>query len=100
MTRADVVRYAFIVRDLHPLLLAGLPAHVKRVRLSRAPWKGGAFPVGASPTRQPLQPEATGAAMEAATIPARARACGGDRPSIAMLFGFVGTIPARAGETH
>src|SRR6266478_9720658 len=24
---ADVVRYSFIVRDLHPLLLAGLPAH-------------------------------------------------------------------------
>jgi hypothetical protein len=23
----DVVRYSFIVRDLHPLLLAGLPAH-------------------------------------------------------------------------
>jgi hypothetical protein len=30
----------------------------------RAPCKGGAFPVGASPTRQPLQPEATGAVME------------------------------------
>ena len=27
--------------------------------------KGGAFPVGASPTRQPLQPEATGATVEA-----------------------------------
>ena len=25
--RADVGRYSFIVRDLHPLLLAGLPAH-------------------------------------------------------------------------
>jgi hypothetical protein len=25
--RADVDRYSFIVRDLHPLLLAGLPAH-------------------------------------------------------------------------
>ena len=24
---ADVVRYTFIVRDSHPLLLAGLPAH-------------------------------------------------------------------------
>ncbi len=24
---ADVVRYSFIVGDLHPLLLAGLPAH-------------------------------------------------------------------------
>jgi hypothetical protein len=23
----DVVRYSFIVRDLHPLLFAGLPAH-------------------------------------------------------------------------
>jgi len=30
----------------------------------RAPCKGGAFPVGESPTRQPLQPEATGATME------------------------------------
>ena len=30
----------------------------------RAPWKGGAFPVGESPTRQPLQPEATGATVE------------------------------------
>jgi hypothetical protein len=35
------------------------------VRNARAPWKGGAFPAGASPARQPLQPEATGAAMEA-----------------------------------
>lgn len=26
--RADVVRYSFIVGDLHPLLLAGLPAHL------------------------------------------------------------------------
>src|SRR5216683_2208003 len=25
---ADVVRYSFIARDLHPLLLAGLPAHL------------------------------------------------------------------------
>jgi len=25
---ADVVRYSFIVGDLHPLLLAGLPAHL------------------------------------------------------------------------
>jgi hypothetical protein len=33
-------------------------------RFWRAPCKGGAFPVGASPTRQPLQPEATGATME------------------------------------
>jgi hypothetical protein len=30
----------------------------------RAPCKGGAFPVGASPTRQPHQPEAIGAVME------------------------------------
>src|SRR5258708_39729569 len=29
-----------------------------------APCKGGAFPVGASPTRHPLQPEATGAIVE------------------------------------
>lgn len=34
-------------------------------RLWRAPCKGGAFPVGANPTRQPLQPEATGANVEA-----------------------------------
>jgi hypothetical protein len=26
-SRGDVGRYSFIVRDLHPLLLAGLPAH-------------------------------------------------------------------------
>ena len=25
---ADVVRYSFIAGDLHPLLLAGLPAHL------------------------------------------------------------------------
>ncbi len=25
---ADVVRYSFIAEDLHPLLLAGLPAHL------------------------------------------------------------------------
>ena len=30
----------------------------------RAPCKGGASPVGANPTRQSLQPEATGATME------------------------------------
>ncbi|CAN7493688.1 hypothetical protein LJR034_003281 [Caballeronia sp. LjRoot34] len=30
----------------------------------RAPCKGGAFPVDESPTRQPLQPEATGAIVE------------------------------------
>src|ERR1700736_5722017 len=33
-------------------------------RLSTCAVKGGVFPVGASPTRQPLQPEATGAGME------------------------------------
>ena len=27
--RADVVRYSFIVADLHHLLLAGLPAHLR-----------------------------------------------------------------------
>jgi hypothetical protein len=26
---ADVVRYSFIVMDFHPLLLAGLPAHIR-----------------------------------------------------------------------
>jgi hypothetical protein len=30
----------------------------------RAPCKGGAFPAGVSPARQPLQPEATGAIVE------------------------------------
>jgi hypothetical protein len=35
------------------------------VRFWRAPCKGGALPVGESPTRQPLQPEATGATVEA-----------------------------------
>jgi hypothetical protein len=34
------------------------------VRYGCAPWEGGAFPVGASPTRPSLQPEATGAVME------------------------------------
>src|SRR5256884_9984334 len=34
------------------------------VRFWRAPCKGGAFPVGASPTRQSLQPEAIGAVVE------------------------------------
>ena len=29
---ADVDRYSFIVRDLHPLLLAGLPAHANDFR--------------------------------------------------------------------
>jgi hypothetical protein len=32
---ADVVRYSFIVMDLHHLLLAGLPAHAKRSNPSR-----------------------------------------------------------------
>jgi hypothetical protein len=30
--RADVGRYSFTVRDLHPLLLAGLPAHSEHLR--------------------------------------------------------------------
>src|ERR1700675_4807481 len=34
------------------------------VRSWRAPCKGGAFPAGVSPARQPLQPEATGAIVE------------------------------------
>ena len=29
-----MVRYAFIVRDLHPLLLAGLPVHTRLTHLS------------------------------------------------------------------
>jgi hypothetical protein len=34
---ADAVRYSFIVRDLHPLLLAGLPAHLcENVRTRRS----------------------------------------------------------------
>ena len=34
---ADVVRYTFIAVDLHPLLLAGLPAHGKRLSALRRP---------------------------------------------------------------
>ena len=45
--------------------LGGASCRSSHVRNARAPWKGGAFPAGASPARQPLQPEATGAAMEA-----------------------------------
>src|SRR5258708_24940881 len=33
--RADVGRYSFTVRDLHPLLLAGLPAHSENLHKSR-----------------------------------------------------------------
>ena len=32
--RADVGRYSFTVRDSHPLLLAGLPAHSKNHHIS------------------------------------------------------------------
>src|SRR6266705_5383371 len=32
---ADVGRYSFTVRDLHPLLLAGLPAHSENLHRSR-----------------------------------------------------------------
>jgi hypothetical protein len=35
--RADVGRYSFTVRDLHPLLLAGLPAHSETLHRSRHP---------------------------------------------------------------
>ncbi len=43
---ADVGRYAFIVTDLHPLLLAGLPAHPKNthaceLRHHRCSWIPG-----------------------------------------------------------
>jgi hypothetical protein len=31
--RADVGRYSFTVRDLHPPLLAGLPAHSKTLHM-------------------------------------------------------------------
>jgi hypothetical protein len=31
---ADVVRYSFIAGDLHPLLLAGLPAHLRKNSIS------------------------------------------------------------------
>ncbi|WP_454753595.1 hypothetical protein [Cupriavidus necator] len=44
--------------------IEGPAANWAKVGSWRAPCKGGAFPVGESPTRQPLQPEATGAAME------------------------------------
>ena len=42
--------------------IAGCPRHV---RLSMCAVRRRRFPVGASPTRQPLQPEAIGAVMEA-----------------------------------
>src|SRR4030081_2912315 len=32
--RADVGRYSFTVRDLHPLLLAGLPAHSENLQIT------------------------------------------------------------------
>jgi AcrR family transcriptional regulator len=35
--RIAVVRYAFIVRDLHTLLLAGLPAHTRMTRQRHRP---------------------------------------------------------------
>src|SRR5271169_3719382 len=41
--RADVDRYSFTVRDLHPLLLAGLPAHSETLHKSAV--------CGASPLR-------------------------------------------------
>jgi len=41
-----------------------LPRVSAKDRNPRAPWQGGAFPVGARPTRRSLQPEATGAGME------------------------------------
>src|SRR6266446_10102388 len=37
---ADVDRYSFTVRDLHPLLLAGLPAHSENLHGSRQPARG------------------------------------------------------------
>jgi hypothetical protein len=45
---------------------AGIRGGLRRspLRVCAVKKKGGAFPVGASPTRQPLQPEATGAVME------------------------------------
>jgi hypothetical protein len=38
--RADVDRYSFIVRDLHPLLLVGLPAHSEKLHKSRLEFSG------------------------------------------------------------
>src|SRR5260370_1987759 len=40
------------------------PIHTKRCRLLACAVERRRFPVGASPTRQPLQPEAIGAVME------------------------------------
>jgi hypothetical protein len=51
-------------RHISTLPIASISAYSHDVRFTRAPWKGGAFPVGENPTRQPLQPEATGAVME------------------------------------
>ena len=44
--------------------LSRIYAALSNVLSWRAPCKGGAFPAGASPARQPLQPEATGAIVE------------------------------------
>jgi len=40
---ADVDRYSFNVRDLHPLLLAGLPAHIGFVLLVANAWQLGPY---------------------------------------------------------
>ena len=59
----------FIIKHIRVARLSGRSSVIVAVEVNvpfwRAPCKGGAFPVGVSPTRQPLQPEATGAAMEA-----------------------------------
>src|SRR5258707_4322993 len=36
--RADVDRYSFTVRDFHPLLLAGLPAHSENLQGRKPRW--------------------------------------------------------------
>src|ERR1700682_4872825 len=48
--RADVGRYSFIVRDLHPLLLAGLPAHSENLYKTGRSLEG-AFDPGCVKTR-------------------------------------------------
>src|SRR6266478_2822602 len=48
---ADVDRYSFTVRDLHPLLLAGLPAHSENLHI-RDPIEPAASPArSAMPTK-------------------------------------------------
>ena len=63
---ALAISVTYVFSGLSAQHLALLRRRMRITQVPRAPCKGGAFPVGANPTRQlSLQPEATGAAMEA-----------------------------------